>query len=143
MQRAGNILKKFIRDYGLEAGLKLPGIRRLWASLVGQPIATHSFPDTVSGTTLFVIVDTPQWMHHLSFYKHEIIEKLSSHDIKDIRFKIGKLPPPTDGTIEVVDSHLTEEDAEYIRNTVEIIKDKDLKKKFRSWLTRSLSRKRK
>jgi predicted nucleic acid-binding Zn ribbon protein len=143
MQRAGNILKKFIRDYGLEAGPKLSAIKRQWVTLVGQTIAMHSFPDIITGSVLIITVDTPQWMHHLSFYKHDILDRLGAYNIKEIRFKLGKLPERKVESRDQEDSRLTEEDLSFIENTVKTIKDNELKQKLTSLLTRAFGRGRK
>ncbi len=149
MQRAGNILKKFINDYGLEAGLTLTIIKNQWIKLVGQTIATHTFPDIIKGNTIFIIVDTPQWMHHLSFYKQDICEKLKPYKVTEIRFKLGRLPVEdsfrkrVDIKQEINNISLTEEDSRYIENTLRSIKDNELKERFRMLLTNALKHKRK
>ncbi len=144
MQRAGNILKRFISDYGLEAGLTFTRIRDQWTKLVGETIAAHTYPDTLKGGTIFITVDTPQWMHHLSFYKQDICEKLRNYRITDIRFKLGKLPA-ADPALKGVDnrrvvktSPLSGADARYIENTVKSIKDDDLKRRLRELFEHAL-----
>lgn len=147
MQPLNNILKKFISDYGLEAGLTLTTIKNQWIRLVGHTIAAHTSPDIIKGKTIFVTVDTPQWMHHLSFYKQEICEKLKPYKVTEVRFKLGKLPvgdsfrKRADAEQEVNNITLSEEDSRYIENTIRSIKDNELKERFRLLLTNALSRK--
>jgi len=141
-----SILNKFIKDYGLEAGLTLNKIRNQWAGLVGHTIAMHTSPDIIKGNTIFIAVDTPQWMHHLSFYKQEICEKLKPYKITEVRFKLGKLPAGDssqkreDAGRKADNVSLTEEDSRFIENTLRSIKDNELKEKFRVLLTDALSR---
>ena len=146
MQRTGSILKRFIKDYGLEAGLTFTTVKDQWAKLVGNTIAAHTCPDTVKNGTIFIIVDTPQWMHHLSFYKQEICLKLSRFNITEVRFRLGKLPEGEEshktGGRGISEVELTEDDKRFIENTVRSIKDDDLKKKFTDLITHSLKRKR-
>ena len=121
MQRAGNILRKFTKEFGLEGGIRVNAIRNQWVNIVGQTIAAHTCPDTIKGKILFLTVDTPQWMHHLSFYKEEISRKLQSYKVTEIRFKLGKLPERANGGGERENFILTDEDLRYIENTVKNI----------------------
>jgi hypothetical protein len=149
MQRVGNILKKFINDFGLETGLTLTTIKNQWIKLVGQTIATHTSPDIIKGKTIFIIVDTPQWMHHLSFYKEDICEKLKPFKVTEIKFKLGRLPVEDsfrkreDVKRKANTIPLTEEDSLFIENTIRSIEDNELKGKFRALLTNSLKHKKK
>lgn len=134
MQRVGGILKGFVKDYGLETGLTLVRIKDQWTNLVGQTIASHTLPDIIKGKTIFIIVDTPQWMHHLSFYKQEILEKLKSYKIENIRFKLGRVPERTDVKREISATLFSAEDSQYIEDTIRGIRDDELKEKFRKLL---------
>jgi len=150
MQRAGSILRQFIKDYGVESGLTLQRIRNQWKSLVGEAIALHTSPAMLKGKTIFITVDTPQWMHHLSFYKQEITEKLKLYKLEDVRFRIGKIeenlnnePRITENLSTRCFTQLTDEDVRYIENTVETLKDTELKEKFRHLLSNALRHKKK
>ena len=73
MQSLRNIFKAVIKNIGIESGAALNVLRRKWPQIVGQPVSVHTYPDTVRNKILTVIVDTPQWMHHLSFFKKDIL----------------------------------------------------------------------
>ncbi len=142
MQSLNNILKKFIKELGLESGLTLQAIKNQWEHLVGQTIALHTSPDTIKGKILTLVVDTPQWMHHLSFYKQEIVEKLDRYNINEVRFRLGKLPTiikkEREGTSNI--ECLKEEDKMYIKDTISVIKDEELKKRVKTLLIHSLTK---
>ena len=141
MQPLDKILRKFIKDYGLETGLTLTAIRKQWEKLVGQAIASHTCPEEIKGKTIFVTVDTPQWMHHLGFFKQEMCEKLKPYKVTEVRFKLGRLLKTEDSGEDIKKSILlTEEDSQYIENTLECIKDSELKEKFRVLITNALRR---
>jgi len=143
MQRVGSILKKFVNDYGLEAGLILTTIKNQWNILVGQTLASHTSPDVIKGKTIFIVVDTPQWMHHLSFYKQEILEKLKDYKVENVRFKLGRVDENPAGEYKKTSHYeLSEEDSRYIENTVRSLKDNELKEKFRILLVDALRHKR-
>ena len=143
MQRVGSILKKFANDYGLETGLTLTTIRKQWEKLVGGAIASHTQPEEIKGKTIFITVDTPQWMHHLGFFKQEICEKLKPYKVDEVRFKLGRLSEK-DNAVKALEKKaaLTEEDVQYIEDTLKCIKDSELKEKFRVLITDALSHKR-
>jgi hypothetical protein len=135
------ILRKFIKDYGLEAGLTLTTIRKQWEKLVGGAIASHTQPEEIKGKTIFITVDTPQWMHHLGFFKQEICEKLKPYKVDEVRFKLGRLSEK-DNAVKALGKKaaLTEEDFQYIEDTLKCIKDSELKEKFRVLITNALKR---
>ncbi len=143
MEPLQNILRNFARDFGIEGGAGLNAIRRLWIDLVGQTIAVHTYPDTIKNKVLTIIVDTPQWMHHLSFFKETIHEKLKSYNIGGIRFRLGKVPEKTDNQRQEFNAGLTDDDLRYIENTLKNLKDEELKEKFRVLITHGLTKGRK
>ena len=139
MQRVGGVLKRFVKDYGLETGLHLAGIKTQWQKLVGQTLAAHTSPDIIKGKTIFINVDTPQWMHHLSFYKQEMLEKLKNYGIENVRLKLGRLDEYSVNEFKTANVyHLTEEDAKYIEDTIQNLKNDELKEKFRKLLSDAL-----
>jgi len=140
MQSLHNILKTFVKDYGLEGGVALNAIRSQWHKIVGQTITGHTFPDTIKGKVLTLIVDTPQWLHHLSFFKDEITTKLKPYNVEEIRFKIGRLPENTKETRAAEDIKLSEDDLRYLENTLKNLKDEDLREKFRTLIVHGLMR---
>lgn len=141
MQRVGDILRGFLKGLGSESAITINAIRKKWESIVGKTVSVHTYPDGLRNTMLFVLVDTPQWMHHLSFYKQEILEKLNTFSVKDIRFKVGKLPEQDSGfspelvsgqnSKAVLGKTLTKEDIMYIEDTIKTVKDEALKIKLR------------
>lgn len=42
---------------------------------------------------LTINVDSPQWLHEISFYKEDIIKKLHIFGVKDIRLRVGRVRP--------------------------------------------------
>lgn len=138
MHSLHNILKTFVRDYGLEGGVVLNTIQSRWADFVGQTIALHTFPDTIKGKVLTLTVDTPQWMHHLSFFKEEIVAKLNPYNVEEIRFKIGRLPEKTKKPLKDEDVNLSEDDLRYLENTLKGLKDQELKERFKTLMIHGL-----
>lgn len=140
MQSLHNILKTFVKDHGLEGGVVLNSIQNQWENIAGQTVAAHTFPDTIKGNVLTLIVDTPQWLHHLSFFKEEIATKLKSYNVIGVRFKLGRLPENKKENRTPVDINLSEDDLRYLENTLRNLKDEDLREKFRTLIVHGLMR---
>lgn len=140
MQLLNRILKKFIKGLDLESGIALNNLKNQWVNVVGQTIAAHTSPDTIRSKMLIITVDTPQWMHHLSFYKEDISGKLKPYNITKIRFKLGRLSEKVAAGHQENNVTLTEEDLRYLKNTLKNIKDEELKEKFRRLITHGLTR---
>jgi len=140
MEPLRKILGQFAKDHGIESGSVLNSVRRKWADIVGPAIAAHTFPDTIKSKVLTIIVDTPQWMHHLSFYKEDISDKLRSCDMQGVRFKLGRIPETRDIALSKEEAVLTDEDARFVENTIGNIKDGELKEKFRRLIVHGLTR---
>ncbi len=140
MHALQEILRKLVKNYGIEGGAVLNSIRRNWEDIVGKTIAVHTAPDTIKNSALSIKVDTPQWMHHLSFFKEDIIEKLKSYNVKDVKFRIGRLSQQTGKTSKQDDVILSGDDQRYLENTINTVKDEELKKKFKSLISHGLTK---
>jgi len=138
MQSLQNILRTFVKSYGLEGGVSLNALRNKWTDIVGQTISAHTCPDILKGNVLTIIVDTPQWMHHLSFFKEEIISKLKSYNVNEVRFRIGRLPEEPTEVRKAGDIDLSEDDLRYMENTLRNLKDEELREKFRTLIAHGL-----
>ncbi|MBI5664786.1 MAG: DUF721 domain-containing protein [Nitrospirae bacterium] len=134
------ILGQFTEGLGIESGIVLTAVRRKWTDIVGPAIAAHTFPDTIRDKALTIIVDTPQWMHHLSFYKEEISEKLRFCNMQGVRFKLGRLPEKADTSLRREEAELTDEDLRFLENTIGNIKDEELREKFRKLIVHGLTK---
>jgi len=140
MHSLNTVLKKFVKDFGLEGGAALTNLQKQWANIAGQTIASHTSPFTIRNSVLMLTVDTPQWMHHLSFVKEEMLDKLEKFNISEVRFRLGKLPEAAHTVTDNCEKMLTDDDQRFIENTLKSIKDKELKKSFRRLLTHALTK---
>jgi len=140
MEPLRNILGEFSKDLGIESGSVLNAVRRKWADIVGPAVAVHTFPDTIRGNVLTIIVDTPQWMHHLSFYKEDICGKLTFCNIQGVNFKLGRLPEKKAAPLSQEDTGLSDEDQRFLDNTVNNVRDEELKEKFRKLIVHGLTK---
>ena len=143
MQSLQSLLKKFAKDFNLEDGVVITALRDKWTDLVGETIAAHTFPDMIRGKELTLIVNSPQWRHHLDFLKNDICEKIERYGIDELKFRIGKIPESRGKLSKAVEAQLTEDDLRYIENTIRTIKDEELKETFRKLIAHGLIKGRK
>ncbi len=91
-----SILEGLARRLGLESKLQENRLRRNWVSIVGEPIASNTWPDQIRHKKLYLLVHNSVWLHQLTFLKPTLIQKLNqvigSDVITDIVLKIGELP---------------------------------------------------
>lgn len=118
----------------------LASIRTRWERIVGSTISAHTYPDILKGRVLTLTVDTPQWMHHLSFFREEIKDKLKNYQIEEVRFRIGRLPEQIPCGEAPKDVEISDSDARYIENTLCGIKDNGLKERFRVLLVHAITK---
>jgi len=94
----GTVLSGLARRLGLESKLLESRIRREWTTIVGEPIASNTWPDQIRYKKLYVRVHNTVWLHQLTFLKPTLIKKLNSvagpDVIADIVLRVGELPEP-------------------------------------------------
>ena len=92
----GTVLNGLARRLGLESKLLECRIRREWAMIVGESIASNTWPDQIRYKKLYVRVHNAVWLHQLTFLKPTLVKKISSAAgtelIADIVFRVGELP---------------------------------------------------
>ena len=121
MHSLNSILRKFTKDFDLAGGAKLTTIKNHWENIVGHTIAVHTSPYILRSGTLTLTVDTPQWMHHLSFFKEEIKDKLKKYNVQEIHFSLGKLPESPKCETKKTAIEISDSDTEDISEEIEDI----------------------
>jgi hypothetical protein len=139
MRRTSEILNTISPNIGLRRPGPLAKIQNDWVQLVGQVVAKHTFAFFLRDHVLYLKVDTPQWLHHLSYIKHDILSQLETFEVAELKLCIGKIPPCRELNNAVETRELTDEERAFIQKTLEAIKDHDLKKAFENYLTKAMS----
>ncbi|NOS82813.1 MAG: DUF721 domain-containing protein [Nitrospira sp.] len=141
-----SILEGVARRLGLESKLLENRLRRDWVSIVGEPIASNTWPDQIRYKKLYLLVHNSVWLHQLTFLKPTLIEKLNSvaggETVTDIVLRVGEIParaaasstmPPVDGDLPMSEA----EEAE-VSSHVAAIQDPDLRQLFTSVISKNL-----
>ena len=142
MKRADSVLIPFIRELGIEDGVKLAEIRRNWYNLFDKPLSYHMSPLILSKGEILLNVDSPVWLQELTFYKEDIIKKMSSYGVKTVRFRLGRVSTKVKSGIQGWKSRvkqLTTEELSYIEETVSKINDEKLKETVQKAMKKSFT----
>ena len=91
-----SVLEGLARRLGLESKLLESRLRRNWVSIVGEPIASNTWPDQIRYKKLYLLVHNSVWLHQLTFLKPTLIQKLNTvagtELVTDIVLRVGELP---------------------------------------------------
>lgn len=77
-QHVGDVLARFLRQSGLQAGVEAASVIPEWEGRVGPQIAAVTRPIRVSDGTLFVGVSTSPWMMELNLMKGNLLRHLNA-----------------------------------------------------------------
>ena len=123
-----NVLEGLARRLGLESKLLESRLRRDWVSIVGESLASNTWPDQIRYKKLYLLVHNSVWLHQLTFLKPALILKLNSVTggelITDIAMRVGELPdtgrvpassealhaavsPPSQALLAEISAHVT------------------------------------
>ena len=141
-----SILEGVARRLGLESKLIENRLRRDWVSIVGEPMASNTWPDQIRYKKLYLLVHNSVWLHQLTFLKPTLIQKLNGvaggELITDIVLRVGEIPSRViapDTTPAVDDDFAASEviRAEALSH-VSGIQDPDLRLRFTSVISKNL-----
>ncbi len=140
MKRIDSLLDPFIRDLGIEDGVRLAEIKREWFNLFNEPLSYHMSPSMLSEGEITLNVDSPVWLQQLNFYKEDIIKKLTPYGVKDVRLRLGKVSTKSEVRSQKSKVRsLTHEERSYIEETVSQIGDESLREAVRRTIEKTLT----
>jgi predicted nucleic acid-binding Zn ribbon protein len=92
----GTILSGLAKRLGLESRLLELRIQHHWRDLVGEPIASHTWPDQIRFKKLYLVVQNSVWLQQLTFLKPTLLAKLNAEAgtnfITEIVLRVGEIP---------------------------------------------------
>lgn len=144
----GTILSGLAKRLGLESRLLELHLQRDWGRIVGEPIASHTWPDQVRFKKLYLIVRNSVWMQQLTFLKPALLAKLHEANgtlITDLALRVGELPsgsrvgdpdsPTPTNQPPATEASLTEASAH-----TSAIQDEDLRRRLTQVMAEALAR---
>ncbi|MCS7202133.1 MAG: DUF721 domain-containing protein [Dictyoglomus sp.] len=110
-----------------------------WAKIVGETLASHTYPKFVKNGIIYVYVDSSVWAQELNLLKPKILEDLNSFlkypVIKDIIFlDKGSSFKKFKKNYEKPKIKLSLREEERVAKIVAVIKDEELKDIFKNYL---------
>jgi len=92
----GTILSGLAKRLGLESRLVELRLQHDWRQIIGEPIASHTWPDQIRFKKLYLIVQNSVWMQQLTFLKPTLLAKLNAAAgttlITEIALRVGEVP---------------------------------------------------
>ena len=79
-----DVLKQFISQNKLEAGMDIVNVREAWQNVMGPGINNYTSEIQLKGTTLYVALSSAVLREELSFGKEKIIKMINEELRKDL-----------------------------------------------------------
>ena len=137
----GSILESTLKGLEVDAQLKAYSIWGAWREIVGESLADQTQPRAIRNRILFMDVSHSTWIQQLQFLKPKLLEKINAFLgeplLQDIRFRMGKIPPPRSPRSEDDPWHgetLDEETVQHMESVLEKIGDTDVRESLRDVL---------
>jgi len=94
----GTILSGLAKRLGLESRLLELRLQHHWREIMGEPIASHTWPDQIRFKKLYLIVQNSVWLQQLTFLKPTLLARLNAEAgqdlVTEIVLRVGQLPSP-------------------------------------------------
>lgn len=80
----GDVLKQFISQNKLEAGIDVVNVRDAWKNVMGPGVNNYTTEIQLKGTTLYVALSSAVLREELSYGKEKIIKMINEELRKDV-----------------------------------------------------------
>ena len=80
----GDVLKQFISQNKLEAGMDVVNVRDAWKNLMGPGVNYYTTEIQLKGSTLYVALSSAVLREELSYGKEKIIKMINEELRKDV-----------------------------------------------------------
>jgi hypothetical protein len=80
----GDVLKQFISQNKLEAGMDVVDVRDAWKNLMGNGVNNYTTEIQLKGSTLYVALSSAVLREELSYGKDKIIKMINDELRKDL-----------------------------------------------------------
>ena len=94
----GAILSGLAKRLGLETRLLELRLQHHWHDIIGEPIASHTWPIQIRFKKLYLVVPNSVWLHQLTFLKPTLLAKLrdtvGTELFGEIVLRVGEIPSP-------------------------------------------------
>lgn len=95
----GTILSGLAKRLGLESRLLELRLQHQWREMLGEPIASHTWPDQIRFKKLYLVVRNSVWLQQLTFLKPTLLAKINAEAgtelVTEIALRVGEIPSHT------------------------------------------------
>jgi hypothetical protein len=91
VKKVGVLIPRLIKGLGLEEAMRLELIRKEWSTIFREPLSLHMAPSLLKSGELLISVDSPVWLQQISLFKADILKNLRTFDVREVRFRIGRV----------------------------------------------------
>lgn len=144
----GLILSGLSKRLGLQSHLFELRLQQQWREVIGEPVASHTWPAHLRFKKLYLIVRNSVWLQQLIFLKPTLLAKLNeragSEMITDLAFRVGEIPEagtpvrgPMPEPIQVTEAAQVEADAH-----AAAVQDPELRRRLASVMAEAFSQSR-
>jgi hypothetical protein len=93
------ILTGLAKRLGLEPRLVELRLQQHWHEIIGEPIASHTWPVQIRFKKLYLVVKNSVWLQQLTFLKPTLLAKLNAEAgtefVTEIVLRVGEMPSHT------------------------------------------------
>jgi len=145
MKRADTLLTPFLKNSGIQDGVKLAAMQAQWHHLFSMPLSDHILPFGFSKGELILNVDSHIWLQELNFLKQDIVKKLSPYGVRTVRLRIGKTQYKhgsrmrRDSVKSKKYRRLTPTELSYIEEMISGLPDEQLRRTVRTILEKAIA----
>jgi len=97
VERAGEVLDRWLRNRGRDKDVREYTIRHRWSELVGPQLAERTQPVSLREGLLTLVVASAAWLNELSFMRSSILQRVNElvgGSVVAIRLVAGRVTPP-------------------------------------------------
>ena len=140
-----DVVSGLIKTQGFHSRMVEFSLQQHWATIVGQHIAAHTFPEGIRHRKLFLLAENSVWLQQLLFLKGELLMKIASAMgdgiLIDIVLRVGIIPvalfPAEQQPHEPEHSSIGPDVSAYIEESVRGIPQGSLTERLRMLFVRS------
>lgn len=129
-----------LTELGLYEEFQLNILRRDLKKLIRPPLSFHIYPAYLKNGRLIISVDSNEWLYEINLHKQEFIKSFSKYGVRDIKFRLGKIPKQSSDEKKTTPTEEIEIPYELLNRISENIKDPQLKDALIKAIKASLTR---
>lgn len=116
-----------LTELGLYEEFQLNILRRDLKKLIKPPLSFHIYPAYLKNGRLIVSVDSNEWLYEINLHKQDFLKRFRKYGVRDIKFRLGKIPKQSSGEKKTAPSVEIEIPSELLDRVSENIKDTALR----------------